>query len=369
MSDTFLEKLEVQLAKQLPFVLYRKPNENKVHAILQYDDALNFVTDYSESGFVFAPFDVKCPAVLMPLDEKISIGQPSKFRAIPLSKTKHYEQDGYRAAHIALVNKAKSVIDGGIIEKLVLSRSLKVSHSTSPLQLFLTLIDRYASAFCYLWFHPKIGMWLGATPEILLQLQNDSFTTMSLAGTQIAVGREKPDWGRKELEEQAMVTEYIKKVLADKVTDLKIFGLESVLAGNLWHLRTKITGRLSEDLKELIQAMHPTPAVCGLPLEEAKKFILQNEAHDRAYYTGYLGELNMLQEKSRAPNGKNIENRAYRSLLPMTALYVNLRCMQLTLNEAIIYVGGGITKDSNPEMEWEETVNKSLTMLKVLYEA
>ena len=52
-----MEKLEVQLAKQLPFVLYRKPNEHNVHAILQHNDTLNFVADYSESGFVFAPFD------------------------------------------------------------------------------------------------------------------------------------------------------------------------------------------------------------------------------------------------------------------------------------------------------------------------
>jgi isochorismate synthase len=366
--EAFLEKLEVQLAKQLPFVLYRKPDEKNVHAILQGNDALHFVADYSESGFVFAPFDGKRPAVLMPLDEKISIDQPSKPRATPIPKTKPYEQDSHRAAHIALVNKAKSVIDGGGLDKLVISRALKLPNATPPLQLFLSLIDRYASAFCYLWFHPKIGMWLGATPEILLQLQNDRFTTMSLAGTQIAPRPEKPDWGRKELEEQAMVTEYIKRVLADQVTDLKVFGLESVLAGNLWHLRTKITGRLNKDLKELIQAMHPTPAVCGLPMEEAKKFILQNEGYDRAYYTGYLGELNMVHEKWRAPNGKNIENSAYRSLQPMTALYVNLRCMQLTSNEAIIYVGGGITKDSNPEKEWEETVNKSLTMIKILSE-
>lgn len=367
--EALLEKLEVQLAKQLPFVLYRKPNEINVHAVLQRNDALHFVADYSESGFVFSTFDGRSPAVLIPLDEKISIVQPSKAGVTPMSKSKHDEQASYKAAHIALVNNAKAVIDGGRIDKLVLSRMLKLPNSTPPLQLFLTLIDRYASAFCYLWFHPKIGMWLGATPEILLQLQNDRFITMSLAGTQMAVGLEKPHWGKKELEEQAMVTEYIKQVLADKVTDLKIFGLESVLAGNLWHLRTKITGRLNKDLKELIQAMHPTPAVCGLPMEEAKKFILQNEGYDRTYYTGYLGELNMLQEKRRVPSGKNIENRAYRSLKPMTALYVNLRCMQLILNEAIIYVGGGITKDSNPEMEWEETVNKSLTMLKVLSQA
>jgi len=95
--------------------------------------------------------------------------------------------------------------------------------------------------------------------------------------------------------------------------------------------------------------LHPTPAVCGLPKNEAKSFILENENYDRKYYTGFLGELNS------DVNGINT-----------SSLYVNLRCMEIAKDEAIIYVGGGITKDSIPEKEWEETVRKTATMKKVL---
>ncbi len=356
------------MAKQLPFVLYRKPNETDVQAILQHNDKEYLVADYTESGFVFAPFNGERPTILLPPDEKIKIAQPLKLPKVPVAQTMQYDQNRDRDAHIALVNKGLTAVESGVVDKLVLSRRLIVPNMAEPLQLFKTLIDQYATAFCYLWFHPKIGMWMGATPEILLKLHNNQFTTMSLAGTKTMESRERPDWGKKELDEQALVTEYIKRALADKVVNLKTFDLESILAGNLWHLRTKITGRLDNNLREVLLALHPTPAVCGLPLSKAKKFILKNETYDRAYYTGYLGELNMLQEKNRSPNGKNIENKSYRTVRPMTEFYVNLRCMQLTLNEAIIYIGGGITKDSDPEKEWEETVNKSLTMIKVLFE-
>ena len=102
-------------------------------------------------------------------------------------------------------------------------------------------------------------------------------------------------------------------------------------------------------LYSLVDLLHPTPAVCGLPKEAAKQFILENENYNRSYYTGFLGELNMgLQNKNDSH------------------LFVNLRCMEIEKNEAYIYVGGGITKESNPEEEWEETVAKSNIMLKVL---
>jgi isochorismate synthase len=97
----------------------------------------------------------------------------------------------------------------------------------------------------------------------------------------------------------------------------------------------------------VIRALHPTSAVCGMPLEAALTFLLNNEPYDRRYYTGYLGELNL---------GTDAQ----------THLYVNLRCMEIKDQMAHIYVGGGITKDSDPELEWQETVAKSETMLHVL---
>ena len=112
--------------------------------------------------------------------------------------------------------------------------------------------------------------------------------------------------------------------------------------------------------------MHPTPAVCGLPKGSAKQFILKHEAYNREFYTGFLGELNC--ETTIAPRSgrRNIENRAYAITRNSTQLYVNLRCMQLKNQQAIIYVGGGITESSNAESEWEETVSKSLVIKSVL---
>jgi len=112
--------------------------------------------------------------------------------------------------------------------------------------------------------------------------------------------------------------------------------------------------------------LHPTPAVCGLPKESAKQFILEHEDYNREFYTGFLGELNC--ETTIAPRSgrRNIENRAYAVSRTSTQLYVNLRCMQLKNQQAIIYVGGGITEGSNAESEWEETVSKSLVIKSIL---
>ena len=98
-------------------------------------------------------------------------------------------------------------------------------------------------------------------------------------------------------------------------------------------------------LENLIKYLHPTPAVCGLPKETAKDFILQNENYTRSYYSGYLGELNVNEN---------------------TQLFVNLRCMEVKDAKIALYVGGGITKASIPEKEFEETVAKAMVMKKVL---
>ena len=134
------------------------------------------------------------------------------------------------------------------------------------------------------------------------------------------------------------------------------------------HLQTKISGLLKPEngLQSVIAKLHPTPAVCGLPKENAKQFILKNEDYKREYYTGFLGEINIKQAKTRNTNRRNVENNAYGSVKTISHLFVNLRCLQIKDNQALIYVGGGITKDSVPENEWEETVAKSKTVKNLL---
>ena len=100
-------------------------------------------------------------------------------------------------------------IEQGTIEKVVLSRKIEVQVTDDPLLLFQRILKNYSTAFRYIWYHPKVGIWLGATPEILLKSSGQQFTTMSLAGTQSSLEFEKPQWTDKELKEQHVVTDYI----------------------------------------------------------------------------------------------------------------------------------------------------------------
>ncbi|MCM4152240.1 isochorismate synthase [Arenibacter sp. N53] len=367
MSLSFLDQISKQFNSRLPFVAYRKPNEVEVKVIFQRDQELHYVNDYSESGFVFAPFDSQSPTVLIKNEETFveafeSNPKYSENPIIPLP-----DQDCDKDFYLELINKAICKIESGKIDKVVLSRSIELEISKSPFDLFRELLHQYTTAFCYIWFHPKVGLWLGATPEIFLETRNDQFKTMSLAGTQLYNGEEVPNWQDKELVEQDMVTQFICDSLENKVSSLLVSEAISAKAGNLWHIKTSVSGKMnSSGLEEIINALHPTPAVCGVPKTEAKEFILNNENYDRQYYTGYLGELNFKEEISRPSTRKNQENRAYRTIKNKTSLYVNLRCMQILGNKVKIYVGGGITSGSVPEKEWQETIDKSSTMLNIV---
>jgi len=203
----------------------------------------------------------------------------------------------------------------------------------------------------YVWFHPKVGLWMGATPEKLVTLQNGKFHTTALASTQTYKDNLNPVWGNKEKKEHQYVVDYIVSQIKDQQNGiiLKNFTVSdtyTVKAGNLLHLKADIIGVIGDfELKKLLDTLHPTPAVCGLPKESSKSFILANENYDRTYYTGFLGEINVDLE---------------------TALYVNLRCVEIVGTTAIIYVGGGITLESIPENEWSETSNKTFTIKSIL---
>ncbi len=362
--DSSLKLLQNQLDKKLPFVSYRKPNENIVNNILQNDDELNIVNDYKEQGFVFAPFDASKNTILIPLDNsfKFPFNETADFKDNNEIELLNAEKD----FHVNLVDKAIKLINNTDLEKVVLSRLEIINAEDNPLTYFINTLKLYKNAFVYLWYHPKIGCWLGATPETLLETKNNRFKTMSLAGTKIY--NEDVNWSDKEIEEQNIVTEFIKSSLSQCDISFKVTEPFTLKAGKLAHIRTDITGFFKLDkinnIENILKALHPTPAVCGYPKNDAKDFIISNEGYDREYYTGFLGELNM--EGYRNKNKRNTENSAYRFNSVSSNLYVNLRCMKLLNKKAYIYVGGGVTAKSNSNVEFLETCNKSQTMKKVI---
>src|SRR5690606_32478317 len=368
MNLRILERIAEQFSAKLPFVAYRRPGGDEVRATLQNNRELYTITDFNESGFVFAPFDASAESTILlrnheSLREICSLGPVGGG----IRKTSGRNQDNDREFHLQLVKKGIAEIGAGLMKKVVLTRILEVGTRKSPFDLFEDMLINYPTAFCYIWYHPKVGLWLGATPEMFLETENQRLSTMSLAGTRPYQGEETPTWGKKELEEQEMVTRFIVDSLRDKVTDLRVSDRESVRAGNLWHLKNVISGTIhGTGLGEIINALHPTPAVCGLPKVMAKDFILRNEKYKRKYYTGFLGELNFIEETTRPSTRRNQENRAYRTLKKRTSLYVNLKCMEMRGNKVSIFVGGGITKEAAPEKEWEETRDKARTMLNII---
>jgi len=117
------------------------------------------------------------------------------------------------------------------------------------------------------------------------------------------------------------------------------------LAGKIYHLKSTFSFDAPADPSKLIADLHPTPAVCGQPKKEAMQHILQSENYDRKYYTGYLGPVNFRNKSS---------------------LFVNLRCMEVSSEHIVLYLGGGITAASDPEKEWLETEAKAGTLLDIL---
>ncbi|WP_233898407.1 isochorismate synthase [Tenacibaculum piscium] len=351
-----------------PFVVYRKPNTNILNGWFQQDDFLYTSDKYTEKGFIFAPFDAENTAVLIPENNAdfLQENTPSFNFSDKISEKNFISQkkatETAEKKHLNLVEKGIQAIVENQFKKVVLSRKEAISLTDfNAITAFQKLLTNYKNAFTYIWFHPKVGLWLGATPETLVKINAQNFETMALAGTQIFKGTTDVFWQSKEIEEQQFVTDYITSKLETICTKVQKNDVETIKAGNLLHLKTLISGEItatitSENTSEsttenstLLKKLHPTPAVCGLPLEASKAFILKNENYNRSYYAGFLGELNLTK------TGKNTSE-----------LFVNLRCMEIKNNTAFIYVGGGITKDSNPKSEWLETVAKTATMKKVL---
>ena len=242
----------------------------------------------------------------------------------------------------------------GAFRKIVLARCscIEKPEPQSPFVLFQEACARYPRMFISLVSTPQGGTWLTATPEVLLEKvspkepqQGCCFKTIALAGT--VDYSDDVKWSEKNIREQRYVATYMMETLEHFSSDIVEDGPYTTRAANLAHLRSDFNFRLPDGhhLGSLLHALHPSPAVCGLPKHDAFNFILRNESVPRRYYSGFQGPL-------------DVEG--------MTHLYVSLRCMSIHHNRYRLYAGGGLLSDSDEESEWNETEAKLNTMRHVL---
>ncbi len=348
--NLLISKISQQYDNKLPFVIFSLPESENLNAFLQKNDKLHTIGKLNENGFIMAPFDFKETVFYIPEKDSESCECELHKKDIDIVSIETSKDIKEKNIYIKLLDNAIEAIKKRKAVKIVISR-----HKDFPLKSFsiekLTtqLFCSHPTAFRYIWYHPKTGLWCGASPETLVQVEKESFKTMSLAGTQPVTNREPIIWGPKELDEQQLVTDAITTSLQKVTSVLKVSNPHTHRAGSLLHLRTDIRGVLKNGkatLSTIAAALHPTPAVCGSPRKFAKDFILENEGYPREFYTGFMGSI--------LENGNT------------ALLMVNLRCMKIEDNVARLFVGGGITLASKPQEEWNETQNKMQTMLQVL---
>ena len=375
------EVLDVFLAEGLAsggsFALWRKPNSSQLAYIQDFSQSPRRVSLQLEdlpAGFIVHPFadqeDKKAFFIQGDRYEKLSLDnslnqedlpewiQASRYSlptpelkkqiAAHLSKLPQQANAaaGQEKAHfLNLVAKGIQAIEAGTLEKIVAARTKMIPLPTEfdLGKTLAKLLSSYPHSFVNFFHLPGIGTWMGASPEVLIETKGDYFYTMSLAGTQPAQGDnplKSAAWTQKEIEEQALVSRYIVDCFKTiRLREYEEHGPKTVLAGNLLHLRsdfrvnTQTTG-FSNLGSVMLGLLHPTSAVCGMPRKEALNFLKTEEGWDRNFYAGFLGPVGIEQE---------------------TSIYVNLRTASLGKEHALLYAGAGVTEDSVPEKEWEET--------------
>src|SRR6478672_7785169 len=327
---SFFQKIKVHYHARLPFVVYCKPNADKLIAVFQNDDKLYPIGDFTEDGFAFVSFDAT-KKYLIPADKSDVYVEQLGNDVFHYPKNSDLPFDAAtKNTFEALVAKGIDAIQNNDFKKVVLSRKEIIAIQDFNFEAVIKQLQfNYPTAFNYCFYHPKIGLWIGATPEQLLRVNGTLIKTVALAGTQVF--SENIGWQAKEQQEQQYVTDFIKSGLQRYCKSVVISEPYTQRAGAIAHIKSDITAELNSknDLGNLINELHPTPAVCGLPKESSKQFILNSEGYNRSFYTGFLGELNIDFSTFKKGNSD---------------LFVNLRCMEMLISEgnqvknAAIYV-------------------------------
>lgn len=273
---------------------------------------------------------------LAPFSKRLVIGRQETGSNIPIMEIP--EQSTSRAAYIEGVNRviASCTLRDGktVYSRIICGRFEKAT----PRSVAQSLFAAHPQSLRFIYFTPQTGGWLGATPEVLLDFDKATgkFSTMALAGTRRR-GTHNP-WDTKNLRENRFVIDYITDSLAALGITVRHSPLETLAYGEIEHLCSHISGYSTpERIPEIIDALNPTPALCGYPKNAAIADISHYENHPRGCYGGVIG--------FSSPN-------SYRA-------FVNLRCMQFDQRRYCIYGGGGIVPQSLPDEEFAETEAKT----------
>ena len=340
----------------IPFVAYKLPCEENFY-LANLTDEKPFIFDFldkppSDNGFVVFPFDNRETNGWWFNKKNIkqfNIEKVDKFSDENVKYKNYTSQSTFEIYKEQFFQMKKELLSENV-KKVVLSRIINIPFVdiNRLYQFFPKLCNNNPDAFVYILSTPQTGIWAGASPELLINKESNNYTLISLAGTKQNRETEIENWTAKEFDEQGIVSDFIDKQLKTfKVDNYKKIGPNVMPANSVIHLKTEYrfnTNVLAGKVGKFVQALHPTPAISGEPKLNAMDIIRKTEQHKRKFYGGFIG----IVSESKIN------------------LFVNIRCVNFENEIGNIYVGGGLTKSSIAEQEWQETEMKSQTILQSL---
>ncbi|XP_073049352.1 LOW QUALITY PROTEIN: isochorismate synthase, chloroplastic-like [Primulina eburnea] len=295
-------------------------------------------------------------ATMWQLSSAIKFNNNSSEQPILLDQTHVPNQISWELA----VNKALDSIKSkdSALNKVVLARSSRVHTNAEidPLMWLEALQAAGVNSYQFCLQPPEAPAFIGNTPERLFYRDQLSVTSDALAATRargtsealdIEIGRDLLS-SPKDHHEFAVVRESIRRKL-EAICSSTIVEPNKALRKlpRIQHLYAKLTGTLEreDDEFKILSSLHPTPAVCGQPMEDARVFIIETESFDRGYYAGPVGWFGGAESEfavgiRSALVGKDIG--------------------------AILYAGTGIVEGSKPAMEWKELELKTSQFTKLM---
>ena len=325
-----------------PTAIYSLPDTEHFYQVKGSVNVIQPEEVYMNPGFIFAPFDTSG-------DHTYRInGTPEKtmLESLVTTQWKRNQRPVKRTSrsyYKSMFREAVNTINNSITKKIVISiREIEDTQITSICPFLQQLRDSYPAAFVYLFYIPGKELWIGASPELLLDTKYPFQRTTALAGTRKNSPRLE-DWPKKERQEHRYVEQFIEEVLEKH--DYRKEGPSPVAAGPVQHLRSNYFINIHGNAVKPLE-LHPGPALSGYPVSSAIKNILKIEPQSRRYYTGFLG-----------PVWEEGHSR----------FYINLRCLEVLMDQLILYAGGGLTSNSDMEAEWMEIQDKLSTLRSKLH--
>ena len=311
--------------------------------------SINYIT---ESGNAVEEFD----RLRDERDRLIHIAQVEEFGQMAKPEVVSVEELEKEHYYDTVADVTKK-INAGEAEKVVIARSVKLNFENEVTAVTaLHHISNEQQESYHFGLQKEDSLFFGATPERLVEIENGRAYSACVAGsirrgktaTEDRLLGEELLEDRKNREEHQYVVNMISHVFETYCTDISIPKMPKLMKiRDIQHLFTPVEGRLVQgvDIFSLVEALHPTPALGGVPTDVSLEMIRQEEGMDRGYYAAPIGWTDT------AGNGE---------------FAVAIRSALLQNNEAYLYAGGGIVADSEPDKEYEETWVKFRPVLRAL---